>query len=599
MRTPTGSIRKSEFGTIVVEFTEPRAAKRVVVIENNIPGRVTEVDIIDVNNNRYTAFRGLPFEITAHDNRALVIPLRRTNVKIKMISVNINTIPLPGWSQIDAIGITDADNFAIAESLILEYGPYYVEEVLPFVSEREHLGENVNTPADENKPIISPDGRTLYFTRAFYPENVKGVKDELDIYYSTHRSNAWKLAKNIGTPLNDKHPNGVSSVSPDGNTLLLINAYRRRGALTSRTSISNRTKDGWSQPKMQVIDEYYNYSPFEDYFLASNGKILITSMERSDTYGGLDLYICFQEDDGNWSVPTNLGPDINTALQDFSPFLAPDGKTLFFASEGHGGFGNSDIFFIRRLDESWLNWSRPVNIGSAVNTSGMDAYYSVSAEGDYAYFASTNGGIENSRDIFRIKLPEEFKPDPVLLVKGKVLNKTSNEAIAARIYFSSVGDEFDEGSAITDPATGEFSLVLTSGKRYSIHAQAPGHFSVDEFIDLTTINKYQEIDRDLQMVGIQQGQTIPLNNVFFESDEASLKSESFTGLERFVNFMNDNPSMTLEVICHTNSSKEGLAMLRSTAIREYMVNRGIKEKRITMNGQQGSGEKVEIKILEI
>ena len=148
----------------------------------------------------------------------------------------------------------------------------------------------------------------------------------------------------------------------------------------------------------------------------------------------------------------------------------------------------------------------------------MDAYYSVSAEGDYAYFASTNGGIENSRDIFRIKLPEEFKPDPVLLVKGKVLSKTANEAISARIYFSSVGDEFDEGSAITDPGTGEFSLVLTAGKRYSVHAQAPGHFSVDEFIDLTSIKEYQEIDRDIQMVGIQQGQTIPC--LLYTSDAA-------------------------------------------------------------------------------
>jgi len=591
--------KESEFGTVVVQFKSPKKAKRVVIIESNLPGRVTEVDIIDVNNNRYTAFRGLPLEINQYDNRALVIPLLRSGVAIKMISVNVNTIPLPGWAQIDAIGLTDAEDFETAEQLILEYGPYYVEEVLPFVAEREHLGENINTPADENKPIISPDGKTLYFTRAFYPENVRGVKDELDIWYSTQRSNAWKLAENIGAPLNDKKPNGVSSVSPDGNTLLLINTYRRRGTITSRTSISNRTKDGWSTPEMQVIDDYYNYSPFEDYFLASNGQILITAMERSDTYGELDLYICFKEDNGDWSVPINLGPDINTPSQDFSPFLAPDSKTLFFASEGHGGYGRSDIFFIRRLDDSWLSWSKPVNIGSSVNTSGMDAYYSVSAQGDFAYFASTNGGIENSRDIFRIELPEEFKPEAVLLVKGKVVDQAQSEPISARIYFSSIGDEFDEGSAITNPATGEFSIVLTSGKQYSFHAEAPGFISVDEFVDLTDISEYEEVQKDLSMKKIQVGEVVPLNNVFFQKDVASLQSESFIGLERFVNFMNDNPSMTLEVQVASRSDVEGLGMMRAEAIKEYMVNRGIKEKRIQLSGVKGPRNTVEVKILSI
>src|SRR5579859_8137217 len=157
--------------------------------------------------------------------------------------------------------------------------------------------------------------------------------------------------------------------------------------------------------------------------LSADGKVLLVTLKTPGNlfYQGKidekDVYVSLQNKGGSWSDFINLGPNVNSAGDETSPFLSPDGRTLYFSTTGRPGFGGSDIFMSKRLGDDWITWSEPVNLGPSINTSEFDAYYTVPASGDYAYMVSRRNSIGET-DIVRLKLPQAIKPDPVILISG-------------------------------------------------------------------------------------------------------------------------------------------------------------------------------------
>lgn len=234
-------------------------------------------------------------------------------------------------------------------------------------------------------PVITADGERLYFSRKNHPNNVGGPSDLEDAYVSENINGVWQQAKNVGYPINNHGPNAVHSASPDGNSLLLMNLYEPDGKQKGQgLSESNKTTKGWGIPQQVKIRQYYNKSGFNEFFMSANEQVLIFAIERDGTNGGRDLYVSFNEGNGIWSKPKNMGRTLNTEGTEMSPFLAPDGVTLYFSSNGHPGYGQNDIFISRRLDNSWKNWSKPKNVGKPINGAGVDSYYSVPASGEFA-----------------------------------------------------------------------------------------------------------------------------------------------------------------------------------------------------------------------
>jgi outer membrane protein OmpA-like peptidoglycan-associated protein len=582
---------ESAFGTVIVKFQYPQPVQQLIIVESFLPGRISEVILYDINGGKYSVFKGNPAS-QKEKYKALIINVPKTNYDVAKVEVNVNTFAAPGWSQIDAIGLANFSEPARLESALQTYGLAEVHQQLSFAGERENLGKNINTEYTETKPIISPDGKTLYFCRQNYPGNIKGKKDEQDIYISSITNGNFSVASNIGPPLNDGKPNGVSSVTPDGNTLLLINTYGKGKGNGEGASISHRTKSGWSDPTPIFIKDYYNRSPYVDYFLANNGKVLLMALERNDSYGDQDLYVSFYAGDNKWTQPKNLGSVINTPKAEFSAFLASDMKTLYFSSDGHGGYGGSDIFYSKRLDESWTNWSTPKNLGAAVNTPDWDAYYTISAKGDFAFFVSKKGGIKGSKDIFRIGLPQEFKPEPVLLVAGKVYNAKTNEPIAAKIIVETLQDGVEQGIARSNPDNGDYKIVLQRGQKYGFLAQAKGYIAVTENIDLSQIDEYTEITKDLYLYPIEVGQIVRMNNIFFDRGTANLLPESNAELERLVAFMKENPKVRIELGGHTDNqgfAKVNLALSddRVHIVKKFLMDRGIEGKRLETKAYGG------------
>ncbi len=458
---------------------------------------------------------------------------------------------------------------------------------------KENLGPAINTSYNESKPIISPDGKILYFARQAYPENFKGVKDEQDIYYSLLIDGKWSQAVNIGFPLNDKYPNGVNSVGPDGHSLLVINAYDPSGSVSSGASISKKSGNEWGYPTKINIENFYNRNVFVDYYMSNSGQHLLMSVERDDSFGDQDLYVSMRIDDTNWSEPINLGPDINTTEAEFAPFLAADDKTLFFSSMGFKEEGNSDIYYSKRLDDTWTNWSIPVNLGPEVNSSEFEGYYTIPASGDFAYFISNKGAIEGSKDIFKVTLPYQFRPDPVLLISGTVYNKKTKGPEEAEIIFLNLPERKKEGSATSSQGRGDYKIVLPRGTIYEYLAVKDGYIGVVQYKDMTDITEYEEFESDLALVPIEEGQRVDIHNIFFDPKTSTLTDDAFLELERFSQILIDNPTLKVEIGGHTTqmaSATENLILSeeRAGAVIFYFMKKGIHPDRLVKRGYGSS-----------
>lgn len=287
----------------------------------------------------------------------------------------------------------------------------------------------VNTKFAEIGPVVSPNGKTIYFSRYQHPDNFAGKKDDEDIWFADwdEINNKWGEAKNIGAPLNNKYPNFINSVSPDGNTLLLGNIYLKNGKMGPGLSSSNRTSTGWSFPKEMVIEGSSKQPAVSSSQLSNNEKILLLSYEQQkNTCGGQDIYVSFIKSDNIWSVPINLGSMVNTMGTETAPFLADDDSTLYFTSEGLLGYGGNDIYVTHRLDDSWQNWSQPKNLGSKVNTATDQSFFEVTKGKIYYSSAEADGNF----DVYTLTSPEEAiklkDSKPVVLVADeKVINDTT------------------------------------------------------------------------------------------------------------------------------------------------------------------------------
>lgn len=579
--------------TVTLSFQNPQQVMQVIIIENYLPGQVSQVYLYDIDETIHKIYES-PRKIMSQKFNVLVIDIEKTSYKVQKVMVHVNTYINQGNSQIDAVGICDEVYEGDELSNISAMTIVPAAEIT-FEQSKERLNDNVNSKYRESKPVITPDGEKLFFIRKNNPENIGKKRDDQDIYFSELIDGDWSLAQNVGHPLNDKSSNGICSVSPDGNTIMLINAYYEDGSSEKGVSVSRKTATGWSFPQKQEIEDYYNISEFEDYCQSNSGKVLFSAVERGDSKGDQDIYISFRTGDDSWSKPENLGARINTSKVEYAPFLASDNKTLYFASNGHGGFGDSDIFYTRRLDDSWTNWSVPKNIGKSINTVSKDGYYTISAKGDYAYFVSTAGTTNeaeydaNNEDIYRISLEKEAKPDPVVLLTGTVVDSRTNKPIVAEIYYESLPNGIEKGQANSDPNTGDYKVVLPIGRKYGIRAEAAGYIAFNRYENLTDQNEYKEITFDLDLAPLKVDQTIRLNNILFGLNKAELLPESFPELERLLFVLNEQPALEIELHGHTDNQGTAefnlmLSEKRALAIVNYLADNGIDKNRLDYVG---------------
>ncbi len=570
---------------IKVGFANPMIIQQIAIGESYNPGSISTVYVYDKSGKEtqvYT-FNSRPI---GEEGRLLNIFINPTSFEVAGVKVELDGRAVPGYNSIDAIGVSDSEVPINVGNLI------NVAENLAEDMEAQRLPPTVNSEVSEFRPLISPDGKTLFFSRSNHPGNVGGKDDDEDIWYSEldETTGTWKEARNIGPVLNNKGPNYISSITPDGNSILLLlgNEYLPNGKMKAGLSVSRKTASGWSQPEALTVENLYNYSEKANFYMANNRKTLLMSIEREDSYGDRDLYASFEKPDGTWSEPVNLGNSVNTASEESAPFLAADDATLYFSSDGYAGFGGTDIFVSRRLDDSWNNWSEPENLGPDINSVNDDEFFNIPASGEYAFY-SRGVGTDNM-DIFKVELPVFYKPAPVVLVQGKVYNSKTNETLGGvKILYERLPDGTEIGLATSDPVSGAYKIVLPSGAKYGYLAEAEGYVAVNANIDLNDLEEYKEINQDLFLVPIEAGATVRLNNIFFDFDRSSLKEDSKPELQRVVEFMKNNPDVEIEISGHTDSVgrssyNQGLSDRRAKAVFDYLTENGITSERLVSRG---------------
>ncbi len=569
---------------------------------------------VDPNNANYFVLKGKKFKVFKLKNgKVQGVVEYKTNIMVRLDQnilkveregstvtyyVNNKKIYSESYTGVDGkvFGVCQWGNSAILIDDFRIYGeklPINLIEGLYYNEPPENLGNGVNSRYDEMTPVIAPDGKGLYFSRKYHPKNVGGPSDLQDVYFSELLGTQFQGGINLGSPINNSGPNAVFSVTPDHNTLLLMNTYEADGRPKSQgLSMSRRTSDGWSVPEELKIRKYYNKSTFNEFFLSNDGKVLIFAIERDDTKGRRDLYVSRSEGNGIWSEPRNMGSVINTSGTELSPFLASDGVTLYFSSNGHPGYGKNDIFMTRRLDDSWTRWSKPQNLGEPINGPGINSYYSVPASGEYAYFISSEKSL-GLTDVFRVKLPSKVKPNPVVLVRGRVLNSKTKEPIGTEITYRDFETDVEVGVANSDPKTGKYEIVLPLDKVYSFFAEKDGYYSVRDRLDLTDVGDYEEIERDLYLTPIEIGQTAQLHNVLFVRGKPVLINTSYPELNKLAKTLIDNAGIEIELLGHTDNVgdpelNQKLSEDRVEAVRRYLINRGVEPNRIKGIGFGGS-----------
>jgi outer membrane protein OmpA-like peptidoglycan-associated protein len=571
---------------IHVGFEKPQKINRVIVAENFNAGAITKIIAFDVEGKEYVVFETQP--ASSKENGRLLNAVYASSFDVVSVKVILISNKVLGYNQIDAIGISESKTAVIPKiNLIKDVNTTLI---------RENLGNEVNSDSGELAPVITSDGKTLYFTRGKNEiRNGKDVLIDQDVWVS-HLLPSGKFGKttNLGAPINNTRFNAATSISADNKSLYLINVLNADGSYSKGLSKSTRVSRGWSVPKEVKIKNYFNSDEYSEFSVSPDEKIIILAAEGRTTFGGKDLYVCFKQVDGTFSEPKNLGDKINTVQDEGMPFIAADNKTLYFASEGLLGYGSSDIFLSRRQDSTWTKWIEPENLGQPINSARWDGYFSISASGEFAFLSSKENSL-GREDIFRVKTPPSIRPEPVVIVSGTVINGLTKLPISAEIAAEILSDtsKTKDIKAEYQPETGEYKLILPIKKAYLLSAKLKGFMSVSENMDLTKETKYREYKRNLSLMPIQAGMNLTLNNLFFEQGKTQILESSYTELNKLVDLMIEYPKM--EILLEGHSDNQGdlmenikLSQARVDNVSRFLVVKGINSGRIKTKAWGGS-----------
>jgi outer membrane protein OmpA-like peptidoglycan-associated protein len=578
--------KRKEF--LKVGFDRPISIQQIAIAESYNPSAIYRVLAYDEADKEYVINTLNPKAVPLR-GRMLNLFMEPTPYKVAAVKIEFDGAALPDYFGIDAIAISNVNYPIIADIPKLQ--------LLASGLIVEALDKNVNSEYNELNPLLSPDGKTLYFSRKNHPQNMGGEKDKEDIWYSELDSTGhWSLARNMGSSFNNRDPNfinSIQSVTPDGKTavMLLGNQYKKNGKMQAGVSISSNVGGAWSKPVPLNIENDYNFNEKANYFMTNNRRTIIMSVEREDSKGDRDLYVSFLKPDSSWTEPLNLGDAINTASEESAPFLAADDKTLYFSSNGFSGYGMNDIYASHRLDDTWTNWSDPENLGPEINSPLEDLFFNVPASSEYAYYS--RGVSDTNADIFRVKLPIQRGPEPSVIVRGRIVDATNGKAIGAKIIYERLPDGKELGIAQSDPATGEYELRLPGGQLYGIRAEARDRISENQNLDLRSVTKDQVIpDKDftldpIQVSTVEENVTLVLNNIFFDFDKAVLKPESFPELNRIITLMKEKSGMQIEITGHADAMGPEpynlqLSEKRAKSVMKYLAGEGIEQNRMSV-----------------
>jgi outer membrane protein OmpA-like peptidoglycan-associated protein/tetratricopeptide (TPR) repeat protein len=465
----------------------------------------------------------------------------------------------------------------------------FAEEALkhPVPFDPVNLGTNINSAMNEAGPYLTADGKYLYFTRE---EEMLNFAQE-DIYYAVKTGDHFGGANPVGDAINTlQNGEGSQSISASGKYLLFTSYDRPDGLGSADIYISRKAGNKWE--RANNLGSPINTPGWEGApSLSADGRTLFFSSIRSGGYGQRDIWYSTLNENGTWATPINLGDSINTPFNDESPFIHPDGKTLYFSSNGHPGMGNYDLYVSHLLPNG--KWSKAVNLGYPINTSGYEVSIFVTTDGSTAYYSSERKDSYGGMDIYKFMMPAVNRPNYTSYIEGNVFDSETRSAITANVQVFDLKTGKLFASASSDKANGSFITTLPSGKDYAVEVMKDGYLFYSHNISLKDATEGAPLEVDIPLHKISIGEKIVLNNVFFESDKFELKDESKAELNVVVKMLTQNPSLKIEIGGHTDNSgseekNKTLSTQRAKSVFDYLVQKGISAERLSYMGYASS-----------
>lgn len=438
----------------------------------------------------------------------------------------------------------------------------------------QNLGPGINTKDYEYWPCMTINSKTLIFT--------KMLDMQEDFYISNLTDSGWGKAVPLPGRINTPENEGTTSINPDGRfifyTVCNQDGY---GSCDVFYSAYDAENNAWS--KRRNLGPVVNTPSWDAQpSISADGRTLIFASARPGGYGGKDLWMS-RIIDNKWTEPENLGAVINTRDDDEAPYLHYDGKTLYFSSTGHPGFGEHDLFVSKKQGDG--TWSKPVNMGRGINTGSDDLGMYVDRKGSKAYFVSTRDGGYGGPDIYSFDLLGDRKPDPVSYVTGKIFDEETRKSLWGQIRIVNL---LNNEVLYTDSVP-FFFTTLVPGGNYSLNVYRNGYLFYSANFQPTESTLDVPYSVDAYLKKIKSDVSVVLENIFFDVDKFDLKPESFNELGEVVDLMKENPGMKIEISGHTDntgSDEHNLELSRNRAksVQSYLVSKGIKADRIVAVG---------------
>ncbi len=470
-----------------------------------------------------------------------------------------------------------------------DFGIHAMENPVPF--HPVNLEDSINTPEDEFINAITADDQKIYFTRKDRPykdlPNHSQIYEENFYCASRTQDSLWKLAVNLGPPINTNGNEGALTLSPDGQFLFFAACNRPDGFGSCDIYWSKKSGNHWSEPVN--LGEVVNGNGWDSQpSFSSDGKTLYFASKRAGGKGSSDIWKTILQPDGEWSQPQNLGDSINSVMEEQTPFIHPDDQTLYFASRGFPGMGGLDLYYSRKSPDG--QWRKSINIGYPINTASDELALVVNAQGDIAYISSDKFGGKGKQDIYSFRLYQEARPNPVTYFKGIVYNKETKQRLEAHFELTDLSTGTTVVCSDADPITGEFFLILPTHKEYALNVIKPGFLFYSDHFSLTGYNSVlKPFEKNIPLQEIRLGETVILKNIFFDTDQYVLKDESKTELHRLIDLLLKNPRLHIEISGHTDNAgtpqhNDELSFNRAKAVFNYLIGHGIAQSRLSYAG---------------
>ena len=457
-----------------------------------------------------------------------------------------------------------------------EFGKKY--KSTPVDAKITNAGPLVNTEHNEYLPYITADRSKLFFTsRRPGSTGNKKAEDGLlfeDIYMCYSKGGAWDSPQNISSLNTDGHDACVG-ISEDGQTMFVYKG-------TNGGDLYMSELKGRSYNKPESLP--FNTIGFESTAsLSPDGRTLYFVYAGSSA-GNRDIYICSRTFSGAWSKPRKL--EISTEFDEDSPFIHPDGKTLYFSSKGHSSMGGYDIF---KCTKTATGWSIPENLGYPINTAGDEIYFVLTADGKVGFYSSDKESGLGKQDIYSIRMPVPAKEPELELLTGTVKDAITGKAMEADITITDNATKEIISKVKSNSDDGKYLVAIPCGKNYGIAIEKQGHLFHSENVNIPCNQGFKEIKKEIKLVNAKQGAKVVLRNVFFDVGKSDLRPESASELQRLMKLLNENPSLKIEVSGHTDNvgdikTNQLLSEARAISVMNALISIGVNKSRLVSKG---------------